>query len=91
MTGTKGSTTRPNMALPSRKEQPLLPPPRSDSRARLIIGLVLLALRGSLTSAEQEASKEEAAEERPFTIRIDENRIHALKRMLYLLSKQSSA
>lgn len=40
---------------------------------------------------QQEASKEEAAEERPFTIRIDENRIHALKRMLYLLSKQSSA
>jgi len=51
MTGTKGSTTRPNMALPSRKEQPVLPPPRSDSRARLIIGLVLLAWRGSLTSA----------------------------------------
>jgi hypothetical protein len=32
-----------------------------------------------------------SAEERPFTIRIDKNRIHALKRMLYLLSKQSSA
>lgn len=27
MTGTKGSTTRPNMALPSRKEQPVLPLP----------------------------------------------------------------
>jgi hypothetical protein len=38
---------------------------------------------------QQEASKEEAAG--PFTIRIDENRIHAQKRMLYLLSKQSSA
>ena len=39
------------LMIPSRKEQPVLPPPRSDSRARLIIGLVLLAWRGSLTSA----------------------------------------
>jgi hypothetical protein len=38
-------------------------------------------------SVKQEASKEEVVEERPFTIRIDENGIHALKRMLYLLSK----
>jgi len=40
--------------------------------------VVIEAIRCSL---QQEASKEEAA--RPFTIHIDENRIHAQKRMLY--------
>jgi len=38
---------------------------------------------------QQEASKGKAAEERPFTILFDSNRIHAHRGMLYLLSKQS--